>query len=230
MTAYAVMQPYFLPYLGYFQLIAAVDHFVVLDDVQYVKGSWLNRNRIRMGSEAQWFTAPVQRAQSSDLLQDIRYVDDRAPFGRLAASLRTAYARTKGGPELLTTIAPLIQDMPGRDLVSANVELLQGVCDLLGLPNSPKWHLSSDLGLDSRRQRRIAEIGQLLESSTYINLPGGRNLYSQADFGDSIELRFISIRESHRQDVECSIVDRIALCGGASVTSILSPTGYTIDA
>lgn len=223
------MQPYFLPYLGYFQLIAAVDHFVVLDDVQYVKGSWINRNRIRMGSEVQWFTAPVRRTSSSAPLQDIRYADNKAAFGRLAASLRTSYARTAGGPKLLAALEPMIRETSGQSLVSANVYLLQAVCALLDLPQTPVWHFASQLKFVSRREQRIAEVGKYLGAQTYINLPGGRSLYSQADFGDSIELRFISIRVPHRQSMELSIVDRIAHSGVAAVSNIVGPNGYVVD-
>src|SRR5687768_9759783 len=58
----AVMQPYFFPYIGYFQLLRAADTFVVLDDVQYIERGWVNRNRVLIGSEAKWLTFPVVNA------------------------------------------------------------------------------------------------------------------------------------------------------------------------
>lgn len=201
----------------------------MLDDVQYVKGSWINRNRIRMGSEVQWFTAPVQRASSSARLNDIRYADNKAAFGRLAASLRTSYARTAGGPSLLSALGPIIKETSGQSLVAANVRLLQAVCALLNLPQTPMWHFASRLEFASRREQRIAAFGKYLGAQTYINLPGGRSLYSQADFGDSVELRFISIRIPYRQPIELSIVDRIAQSGVPVVSNIVGPNGYVVD-
>jgi hypothetical protein len=57
----AILQPYFFPYIGYFQLMQAVDVFVIYDDAQYMKGGWINRNRIRCSGKSTWLTLPVRR-------------------------------------------------------------------------------------------------------------------------------------------------------------------------
>ena len=55
-----IMQPYFLPYIGYFQLIKSVDKFVVYDNIQYIKNGWINRNRLLQNSKDQYFTLPIK--------------------------------------------------------------------------------------------------------------------------------------------------------------------------
>src|SRR5688572_18113469 len=60
----AIMQPYFFPYLGYFQLIYASDKFVFYDDVNYIKSGWINRNRLLLNGEAKYFTVPLSGASS----------------------------------------------------------------------------------------------------------------------------------------------------------------------
>ena len=62
----ALMQPYFFPYLGYFQLINHVDEFILYDDVQYMKGGWINRNRILENGKPVYITLPVEKGSVSD--------------------------------------------------------------------------------------------------------------------------------------------------------------------
>ena len=60
----AIMQPYFFPYIGYWQLIHAVDHFVIYDDVNYIKGGWINRNRILINGKPAYITVPLHKASA----------------------------------------------------------------------------------------------------------------------------------------------------------------------
>ena len=87
----AIMQPYFLPYIGYFQLIAAVDVFVVYDNIKYTKKGWINRNRMLLDGEARYFTVPLQDASPSrqsdiEVLREALAAHDPrvnpAPYGR----------------------------------------------------------------------------------------------------------------------------------------------------
>ena len=78
----AVMQPYFLPYIGYFQLIKAVDKFVVYDDVNFIKRGWINRNNILVNGKAQLFTISLNRASQNRLINEIEIGDDFQNFLR----------------------------------------------------------------------------------------------------------------------------------------------------
>ena len=99
----AVMQPYLFPYLGYFQLIRAVDLFVLFDDVQYIKRGWVNRNRYLEGGTAVSMTAEVLGASQ---LKDFRNVE----FGNLAKLERRLEQAYRRAPEF-DTVFPLIQDV-----------------------------------------------------------------------------------------------------------------------
>ncbi len=78
----AVMQPYLFPYIGYFQLISAVDRFVVYDDVAFIKQGWINRNRILAKGNPLFFTIPLSGASSNALIRDIRINREEFPFWR----------------------------------------------------------------------------------------------------------------------------------------------------
>src|SRR4051812_7809722 len=87
----AVMQPYFVPYLGYFQLLAAVDKIVLLDDVNFINGGWINRNRIRVNGQPHWLTLPLAQASQNRLINEINIVDDPAWKRKAVRTLELTY-------------------------------------------------------------------------------------------------------------------------------------------
>ena len=100
----AVMQPYLLPYIGYFQLIAAADVFVVYDDVQYMRGGWINRNRILLNGAPHWLTLPV--AHSGEVrtqIRDTRYQLSQAALRKLSGQLDAAYRKAPRAAAMLST-------------------------------------------------------------------------------------------------------------------------------
>jgi hypothetical protein len=101
------MQPYLFPYIGYFQLIAASDLFVVYDDVQYMKGGWVNRNRIQVNGAATWLTLPVEKASYRESIAARRYVDDPAVRHRLVKTIELAYG---SAPHFAATM-PLVREI-----------------------------------------------------------------------------------------------------------------------
>lgn len=186
----AVMQPYFFPYLGYFHLIDAVDYFVVLDDVDYPKNGWVNRNRILINSEPAWFTFPVYSAGA--LVSEKHYaVDDRC-FDKARRKLSRAY----GNSEALERVLSLFQhwEASGDSRVApVNTMLLKAVCEIAGM-RMPVFMASSEMSLKQELtgKRRIYEICEQLGASEYVNLSGGATLYSSEEFQfRGIGLRFV---------------------------------------
>ena len=89
----AIMQPYFFPYIGYFQLMHAVDVFVIYDDVQYMKGGWINRNLIRSGGTAKWLTLPVCRDHLELRINQRQYRPGTEDVHAAKRRLRESYQR-----------------------------------------------------------------------------------------------------------------------------------------
>lgn len=130
----AVMQPTFLPWLGYFGLIAQADVFVLLDTVEFSRGSWHQRNRIRTASGLQWVTLPVAAPHMHADLQEARLADEPRLLGKLCRMIEQAYARMPGmagpGQRLLAEIADLA---PGQSLAAANGRLIRAMAAELGI-------------------------------------------------------------------------------------------------
>jgi hypothetical protein len=182
------MQPYFFPYLGYFQLIQAVDTFVIYDDVQYIKGGWINRNYILGQGQKQRFGLPVEKASPNKRIHELSlYTKDN----KLLKSIALHYAKAP----FYKDVYPLVEEVlayPDRNLARFLNHSLKKVCAYLGLER--EWQVASLLGKKSGQsgQARVLDICTQLGAEEYINLPGGMHLYTAADFiAQGIELCFL---------------------------------------
>ena len=188
----ALMQPYFFPYIGYFQLMAAADLFVVFDDVQYIKRGWVNRNRILVNASPQWITMPVVAASHRLTIVERYYTSPKRSAAELAARISSAY---KHAPFLRETMA-LIEECLAFDdpnVAKFNTNLLTCVARRMSIRTPFKC--SSEIAKDSAvvgAESRVIDMCARLGATTYINLIGGRALYTSARFAEhGIDLRFL---------------------------------------
>jgi WbqC-like protein family len=190
----AVMQPYFFPYLGYFQLLAHVDVFVVFDDTQYVKRSWINRNRILEQGAAAYVTLPVATGSQRQLICDKRLHEPRYHSRKLLERIRHAYHAAPHFDSVSAFLEPLF---PGDDetVASFNVRVLRALQQLLGLRTrlvlaSERAYLRSGTA-----QERIIRICLEEGGTRYVNPIRARSLglYDQAVFNAAgLELSYLS--------------------------------------
>jgi hypothetical protein len=189
----AIMQPYFFPYQGYFQLIAAVDRFVIYDDVAFIKNGWINRNRILTMSGAQYVTVPLAGASSFRAIRETQCAAPSAWRDKLLRTLTQVYARAPEREAGLEIARRVLQAADGGSVRDLAVSSLQEICAYAELPIS--WQDSSTVygnaalsGVD-----RVIDICQREKATTYINLPGGRTLYDPALFESKhLQLRFVT--------------------------------------
>jgi WbqC-like protein family len=187
----AIMQPYFLPYIGYFQLIAAVDRFVVYDTIQYTKKGWINRNQMLRGGQAVLFTLPLQKASDFLDVRDRQVAESFDP-STLCAQIAGTYRKA---PEFTRTF-PIIESLlhyRGANLFDFVHNALFRCCDYLGI--ATPIQVSSDVEGGAAVLRgvdRVIDICHRTGASTYVNPPGGRTLYSSEYFrAHGLELKFM---------------------------------------
>jgi hypothetical protein len=185
-----IMQPYFLPYIGYFQLIAAVDQFVLYDNIKYTKKGWINRNRfLQNGKDAMFSLSLKKDSDSLDVCERELATDfDRE---RLLNQLGGAYRRA---PHFEQTF-PLIEQVvryPEQNLFLFLHNSIVQVCAHLGI--TTRIIVSSEVEIDHqlRAQDKVLALCEALDATTYVNAIGGVELYSKQEFSNKcIELDFI---------------------------------------
>lgn len=191
----AIMQPYFLPYLGYWQLLASVDRFVLLDEVNFIKRGWINRNRIPIRGESHWLTIPLVKASQNRRIDELEIRDEEKWREKMAATLRATYGKAPCFGEGMELFDRIVAAETGR-LSGFLAESIRTIRDFLGLPT--EILASTGIGLDGPRgvgQERILKLCRALEADDYHNLPGGADLYDRADFeAEGINLKFLGTR------------------------------------
>ncbi len=192
-----IMQPYLFPYIGYFQLLSAVDRFVVYDDVTFIKQGWINRNRILINGEATFFTVPLAHKSSATAIRDTAISDateHRRWAEKLLKSVDNAYRRA---PEFSRTY-PIVEQVLSRAtsrVAELAVDSIKAVASFLDVP-TPIVDTSSGYGnADLQGQDRVLAICKAEQAARYVNPSGGRELYSRERFGaEGIDLRFLEPR------------------------------------
>ncbi|KZZ57488.1 hypothetical protein A3762_09965 [Oleiphilus sp. HI0125] len=188
----AIMQPYFYPYIGYFQLMNAADVFVVYDDIQYVKQSWINRNRILVNGEPSYISIPLKK--DSDYL----HIRDRSLAAawekdclKLMQKLKGAYSKAPYFHEVFDYLKQAITASE-TNLFKFLFANLMAVKSLLNI--GTKILVSSELGdfTTLKSQEKVIAVCKQLSASSYINPIGGLDLYDKNSFAsEGIELEFI---------------------------------------
>src|SRR5438477_7324862 len=128
----AVMQPYFLPYIGYFQLMSAVDKFVLLDDVNFITRGWINRNRIAVNGEPHWLTLPLAKASQNRLISEIELVDDPSWKRKTLRTVELSYHRAPHSSEVLQLFSDILNQARGSLSVFLSRQLQQ-MADYIGI-------------------------------------------------------------------------------------------------
>jgi len=191
----AIMQPYLFPYIGYFQLMHAVDRFIYYDDVHYIKGGWINRNRILVNGRAAFFSVPLNHASSHSLINDTHIDLEQSghAWNKLRKTLSQEYARAP----FFTPIFALIESVfttRADTIADLAIRSIQATATLLGLDLAAESYRSSERHThrELKGSARVLDICAREGATQYVNLPGGRELYAaQAFQSQGIELRFI---------------------------------------
>jgi hypothetical protein len=206
----AIMQPYFLPYIGYFQLIAAVDVFVVYDNIKYTKKGWINRNRmLRNGGEAT-FTLPLRKG--SDALQ-IRERELAPDFDRakLLNPLAAAYRRAPFFDATWPLVEAIVR-LPETNLFRFLHPSIVRTCEHLGITTQIRISSTIDIDHNLTGQDRVLALCEALGASAYLNPFGGMKLYSKEAFHElGIELRFIRPRPFEYRQFDAPFVPWLSI-------------------
>jgi hypothetical protein len=190
----ALMQPYFFPYIGYFHLIKSADTFVVYDDVNYIKGGWINRNKIVSSStnnEPIYFNLPTQGASSFKRICDLKVLLNDYNKNKLFSMFKNCYGK-EINYDIVISLFMSVLNCGSDNLSEVNYFGIKKISDHLNI-DTDLVKTSKDLGNDNLTgPDRVIDICKKMNSSVYINTIGGKSLYNPERFSqDNISLKFI---------------------------------------
>lgn len=184
----AIMQPYFFPYIGYFQLVNAVDKFIIYDDVNFIKGGWINRNRILLNDQDFMVNIPMEGASSFKKINEINIGKNKE---KLFLTIRQAYKNAPFYNEVIPLITEIIQ-FNNDNLALFISNSISKIIEYLNI--NTEIILSSEIKKDNdlRAQAKVIAICEILGANEYINAIGGQELYSKEMFAkNGLILEFI---------------------------------------
>ncbi|CAB3778808.1 hypothetical protein LMG28138_00607 [Pararobbsia alpina] len=205
------MQPYFFPYLGYFQLMAKVNAFVLYDDVNFINRGWINRNRININGAAHMLTVPLQHASQNQLICDIAMSDDSAWRNRIVKSIQQAYARSSQFQRVFPLVERIVHH-PANSLADYLLHGLTCLRDHLGLKTDIVATSRRYGNADLKAQARIVDICLRENANLYINSIGGLELYDRTHFEQQgLKLAFLTPALQPHSDAGAAFIPGLSI-------------------
>ena len=190
----AIMQPYFFPYIGYWQLINAVDIFILYDDVNFIKKGWINRNNILLNKRDHLITIPLLNVSQNKHVNECMVSDDYKTIDNIIKTINLAYKKAPYYNLVFPSIEEIIKTKGSiSDLVLKSVLWIK---EYLDIDTEIILSSSIDKNNELKGQDKIIEIVKKLNGNHYINAIGGQELYDKEIFNNNgIKLNFIKMKE-----------------------------------
>jgi ribosomal protein S18 acetylase RimI-like enzyme len=216
----AIHQPNFVPWIGYFYKISRCDVFVLLDDVQYTKNSFINRNKIKTANGPAWLTMPVVAGKLSQQINETRYFEQTKNAQKVKKTVEMNYRKAPFFSRYFESFSQCLGFE--SDLVSGfNTRLLQWLCVEFGI-TTPTVLASALDGIEGTSTDRLVNICKALGGDTYLSGTGGANYQEEEEFaGNGIRLTYSPFKhpvyEQLYGDFEpyMSAIDFLFNCGPA---------------
>jgi WbqC-like protein family len=191
----AVMQPYLFPYIGYFQLINAADKFVVHDDVQWIKGGWINRNRILSNGRDEMLTLSIKKRSNYDNINLYEVLHEQNNQKKFLNKIVSSYAKSPHFNDVFPMLEKMI--MNGEtNLTGYIMSSLEQINAYLNIDTKILLSSETEKNNELKGQDRVIDICKALKATQYINPIGGVELYDKEAFRrNNIELSFLKTGE-----------------------------------
>ena len=186
-----IMQPYFFPYIGYWQLMNMVDRYVIYDDVNFIKNGWINRNNILLNGEKHLITLPLQGASPFLPINQIKITSNQKILEKLLKTMEQAYRKAPFYNEIYPIVEETVMEQ-SKNLSSALIGSFFKIREYLGMKT--ELIVSSELKKQNelKGKDKVMHICSLLGGDEYVNAIGGQELYDKAEFAShGIKLNFL---------------------------------------
>lgn len=204
----AIMQPYFFPYIGYFRLIQSVEAFTFLDDVNFIKQGWINRNRLLVNGQPAYFTVPVDKLTQGKKIREARIDIYRYDYFR--KKLLKTLVLGKKTPQKFEVIDMVesVLEYNGSSISELAIRSIRMTMAYLNLEQNFLLTSKDMPDLQEGRLERVFDICHRLQATMMVNAIGGKELYNKSAFRkENIELKFIKAGHFDPRETNLSILD-----------------------
>lgn len=209
----AIMQPYLFPYIGYFSLVENVNEFIFYDDVNFIKGGWINRNKILINNNEYLFTVPLKKASSFKLIKNIEIFDIKLFKKQFIKKLETSYSKSKFYDFGLNYVNDVL-DFPSNYISELAIYSILKILKFLKIETN-----ISVSSIDNPNKKRISgsdriiDIARSKKCDLYINNIGGHRIYNAEYFRENgLDLKFFGIQDNAQQFCNLSIIHLLMTC------------------
>lgn len=164
------MQPAYLPWAGFFNLISESNKFVVLDDVQFEKSSWQSRNRILANGKVEYISVPIQRCALDTKIKDVR-VSEGGWQRKHIKQLTQSYAKAKYKDEMLSIVVPVLEKKHVY-LMDYSMNIIEEICSLI--ISEYDICFSSEFDMENKRSERLIKLCKFFKADEYLSPEGAR--------------------------------------------------------
>lgn len=206
-----IMQPYFFPYIGYWQLINAVDKYVLYDDVNFIKGGWINRNRILVNGKPQYFNVQMKGASSFRLINEIQINNSEIYINKNIKTIYMAYHKAPYFEKINSLIEKILSNRT-ENLTEYVINSIKCISEYLDIKT--EFIISSSLPKNNKikGQDKIIDICKKLHADEYYNAIGGMELYSFDKFKENgIILSFVKTNDICYQQFNNEFVPNLSI-------------------
>lgn len=204
-----IMQPYFFPYLGYWQLMNEVDKYVILDDVNYIKRGWINKNFIKGNGKAQRIGINIKSVSQNKLINELSLLKDDE--NSLIKTIEQYYRHAP----FYEDVMPIIKDIISQEESNLSLYLFYGIKKIAQyLQMNTEFFISSMIEKNNslKGQDRIIEICKQLNGDTYINAIGGMEIYNKKGFdNEGLELIFLKMDEIEYKQLNGDFISNLSI-------------------
>ena len=190
-----IMQPYFFPYIGYWQLLNEVDVYVIYDDVNFIKGGWINRNRILVNGKPTYFNVQMKGASPFKKINEVEVSDDAVFKRKLLSTLKMSYSKAP----YFEQIYPIIENIINNKESSLSRYLEYSIRTIANyLDMNTKIIVSSNIEKNNelKGKEKVIHICNILGATDYINAIGAQEMYDYESFDENgIQLNFLKTND-----------------------------------
>ena len=229
-----IHQPYFFPYIGYWQLMNAVDEYVIADNLNFMKQGYINRNEILINGEAHYFRLPVHKPSQNRLINETEISLDETELEKMLSTIKSAYARAPFFDDTYEHIKQILEfglKDEGKNIAVFLENEIRSTAVKLGI-STPIYVASKDVILEGtfKREHYVVESCKKMGATEYYNAIGGTKLYCQKFFRENdLGLKFLRTKDELKyQQFEgqkfvpnLSIIDIMMFCSRDQITKLL---------